>query len=171
MENLRVLEGDNLVTANTFYVRDDQKSVELYTQTREEKQVWMETLYKTIKELYQRKSSLRLNRDLLRPLDGEIGVRAPPRLLRLEAVAKCMECGQMFSMMRKRHNCRACGIVVCAKCSGQKYPLAFEDGKFCRVCRTCYTQLLLNDQKASQEAEVTTGPKGLLEVSYTNSIQ
>ena len=32
VDNMQILEGDNLVTANTFYVRDDHKSVELYTQ-------------------------------------------------------------------------------------------------------------------------------------------
>lgn len=32
VENLQVHEGDNLETANTFYIRDNNKSVELYTQ-------------------------------------------------------------------------------------------------------------------------------------------
>ena len=32
VDNMQILEGDNLVTANTFYIRDGQKSVELYTQ-------------------------------------------------------------------------------------------------------------------------------------------
>ncbi len=32
VDNMQVLEGDNLLTENTFYVRDDHKSVELYTQ-------------------------------------------------------------------------------------------------------------------------------------------
>ena len=36
--SLQVLEGDNLVTANTFYIRDDQKSVELYTTSKQVRQ-------------------------------------------------------------------------------------------------------------------------------------
>jgi FYVE/RhoGEF/PH domain-containing protein 1 len=32
VEGIQVLEGDNLETANTFYIRDDHKNVELYTQ-------------------------------------------------------------------------------------------------------------------------------------------
>lgn len=32
VENLHVVEGDNLETANTFYIRDASKTVELYTQ-------------------------------------------------------------------------------------------------------------------------------------------
>ena len=52
VDNLQVLEGDNLVTANTFYVRDDQKSVELYTSTKAEKEEWLEFLFLAIKSLY-----------------------------------------------------------------------------------------------------------------------
>lgn len=32
VENLIIQEGDNLETANTFYIKDNNKSVELYTQ-------------------------------------------------------------------------------------------------------------------------------------------
>merc|ERR1719445_3925 len=158
VDNMQVLEGDNLVTANTFYIRDDHKSVELYTQTREEKEEWLECLFHTIKELYQRKSSLRVGRETLRPLDSEIGQRQP-HLLRFEHVVKCMECGQPFSMMRKKHNCRACGTVVCAKCSSQKYPLSFEENKLCRVCRSCYNLLVFNQKQQLLEAtsRVTNG--------------
>merc|ERR1712001_244980 len=54
VDNMQILEGDNLVTANTFYIRDGHKSVELYTQTRREKEEWLAALFDAIKELYQR---------------------------------------------------------------------------------------------------------------------
>ena len=44
--------------------------------------------------------------------------------------------------------------VVCSKCSGQKYPLSFEDNKLCRVCRSCYQILIYNQKK--QLCEATT---------------
>ena len=47
---------------------------------------------------------------MLKPLDHEIG-REQPRLLKPDNITKCMECGQPFSMMRKKYSCRACGIV------------------------------------------------------------
>ena len=107
---MQVLEGDNLVTANTFYVRDDTKSVELYTGTRGEKEEWLESLFLAIKSLYTRKSSLRVGRDILRPLDSEIGKRQP-RMQRLENCQRCTECSAQFSILKHKHNCRFCGAV------------------------------------------------------------
>ena len=125
VETLQVLEGDNLVTANTFYVRDDHKTVELYPASRREKEEWLEALYHAIKSLYTRKASLRVEddeangggmgpppvRDLLRPLDSEIGRRPPPHMQRPENVSKCADCGAQFSILKHKHNCRTCGAV------------------------------------------------------------
>jgi hypothetical protein len=125
VETLQVLEGDNLVTANTFYVRDDHKTVELYTASRREKEEWLEALFVAIKSLYTRKASLRVDeeaansggsglppvRDLLRPLDSEIGRRPPPHMQRPENVSKCADCAAQFSILKHKHNCRTCGAV------------------------------------------------------------
>jgi FYVE/RhoGEF/PH domain-containing protein 1 len=123
VETLQGLEGDNLVTANTFYVRDDHKTVELYTASRREKEEWLEALFVAIKSLYTRKASLRVDeeaansgglppvRDLLRPLDSEIGRRPPPHMQRPENVSKCADCAAQFSILKHKHNCRTCGAV------------------------------------------------------------
>ena len=98
------------VTANTFYVRDDQKSVELYTITKTEKEEWLEFLFLAIKSLYTRKSSLRVGRDILRPLDSEIG-KKQPHMQKLENVQKCAECSTQFSFLKSKYNCKFCGAV------------------------------------------------------------
>ena len=82
----------------------------IFFRTKREKEDWLESLFEAIKELYQKKSSLKLGREVLRPPDAEIGKRQP-HLLKLDAIHKCMECSQPFSMMRKKYNCRACGVV------------------------------------------------------------
>ncbi|ROT81059.1 FYVE, RhoGEF and PH domain-containing protein 4 [Penaeus vannamei] len=133
VENLQVHEGDNLETANTFYIRDNNKSVELYTQTIEEKEQWLEALFRAIHETYQRKSSLKLhcNPDQ-RVVDLDLGQKQPT-LIRSDSVTKCMECGSQFTMVRRKHHCRACGAVVCSKCSSFKASLAYDSGKNVRV--------------------------------------
>ncbi|XP_047491749.1 uncharacterized protein LOC125040976 isoform X3 [Penaeus chinensis] len=158
VENLQVHEGDNLETANTFYIRDDNKSVELYTQTIEEKEQWLEALFRAIHETYQRKSSLKLhcNPDQ-RVVDLDLGQKQPT-LIRSDSVTKCMECGSQFTMVRRKHHCRACGAVVCSKCSSFKASLAYDSGKNVRVCRTCHATLQeLSSSTATPSPEITEG--------------
>ncbi|XP_069190709.1 FYVE, RhoGEF and PH domain-containing protein 2 isoform X3 [Procambarus clarkii] len=155
VENLIVQEGDNLETANTFYIKDNNKSVELYTQTLEEKEQWLEAFIRAIHETSQRKSSLKLhfNPDQ-RIVDLDLGQKQP-MLIRSDSVNKCMECGSQFTMVRRKHHCRACGAVVCSKCSSFKASLAYESGKSVRVCRTCYATLQeLSSSTATPSPEI-----------------
>ena len=74
---------------------------------------------------YRRRSSLKLSQDDGRsfclPPPG-IG-QSEPRYVSLEGVAKCMRCSAHFSMVRRKHHCRACGYVICGKCGSYKASL------------------------------------------------
>ncbi|XP_033192567.1 FYVE, RhoGEF and PH domain-containing protein 4 [Bombus vancouverensis nearcticus] len=154
IENLQVIEGDNLETANTFYIRDEDKSVELYTHVAEEKAAWLEALFDTMQEMMKRKASLKT---------GDVKTL----VVKTDDVSRCMICEVIFSVMKRKHNCRACGIVVCSKCSNQK--LLFEDNKNMRVCRLCYTALTQPLVK-SPSSTSTSGPvPSLLQVSASAS--
>jgi len=66
----------------------------------------------------------------------------------------CMTCGISFNVVRRRHHCRACGKVVCGKCSAVKFPLLCLEGKQARVCDTCHeimTQLDLGQNDKMYE--------------------
>lgn len=53
-------------------------------------------------------------------------------------VAKiCNRCKSEFSLMRRRHHCRACGFVFCATCSPFYAPLK-KDGPPVRMCANCH---------------------------------
>ncbi|KOX69798.1 FYVE, RhoGEF and PH domain-containing protein 4 [Melipona quadrifasciata] len=154
IENLQVIEGDNLETANTFYVRDEDKSVELYTHAAEEKAAWLEALFDTMQEMMKRKASLKT---------GDVKTL----VLKTDDVSRCMICEVIFSVMKRKHSCRACGIVICSKCSNQK--LLFEDNKNMRVCRLCYAALTQPLVK-SPSSTSTSGPvPSLLQVSASAS--
>lgn len=47
----------------------------------------------------------------------------------------CMLCASRFSMLRRRHHCRACGLVLCASCCGLRARLAYmgDQGEFDRA--------------------------------------
>ena len=42
--------------------------------------------------------------------------------------------------------------MVCAKCSGQKQPLAFEDNKSCRVCKSCHQVISMRHESSAAAA-------------------
>lgn len=49
----------------------------------------------------------------------------------------CQECQQKFTVLRRRHHCRACGRVLCAACCHDRAPLPYMDNKEARVCASC----------------------------------
>lgn len=40
----------------------------------------------------------------------------------------CVPCGAGFTLLRRKHHCRHCGVLVCDKCSGKRFPLAAGTG-------------------------------------------
>lgn len=71
------------------------------------------------------------------------------RWLEDSAVDNCMLCYTSFSFLKRKHHCRYCGNIYCAKCSNRFMTL--EELKYhqpVRVCETCYeflTQLRRGD--------------------------
>ena len=54
-----------------------------------------------------------------------------------EDAPQCMDCGQRFTVLRRRHHCRACGRVLCAACCSSRAPIQYMDGRQARVCLSC----------------------------------
>jgi hypothetical protein len=49
----------------------------------------------------------------------------------------CLHCDMKFTVIKRRHHCRACGYVLCSKCCSLKYRLEYLD-EAARVCNKCY---------------------------------
>jgi len=67
----------------------------------------------------------------------------------------CMICSIKFTMVKRRHHCRACGKVLCGSCCSDKHPLVYLEGKEGRVCTPCKHILTRLDQAelTNQSAE------------------
>ncbi|XP_010917372.2 1-phosphatidylinositol-3-phosphate 5-kinase FAB1B [Elaeis guineensis] len=59
----------------------------------------------------------------------------------------CYECDSQFTIFNRRHHCRLCGRVFCAKCTSNSIPVASDDpkndreeGERIRVCNYCFKQ-------------------------------
>ncbi|WCJ42881.1 phosphatidylinositol-4-phosphate 5-kinase family protein [Euphorbia peplus] len=59
----------------------------------------------------------------------------------------CYECDSQFTVFNRKHHCRLCGRVFCAKCTASSIPaptddprIGSEDGERIRVCNFCFKQ-------------------------------
>lgn len=81
-------------------------------------------------------------------------------------VSLCQQCEQAFTVLNRKHHCRACGQVVCQTCSPYKVMLKALDAVV-RVCRECNALLLgtIWDHKPDTEAFFDAVHRGdLLEI-------
>ena len=66
---------------------------------------------------------------------------APPIWVPDRRVTMCQNCTVEFTVLIRRHHCRACGQVVCSTCSANKAPLRYLEFDSARVCDSCYDSL------------------------------
>ncbi|KAI4329029.1 hypothetical protein L6164_021336 [Bauhinia variegata] len=60
---------------------------------------------------------------------------------------KCYECDSLFTLFNRKHHCRHCGRIFCAKCTANSVPAPsssqrnpWEELEKIRVCNYCYKQ-------------------------------
>lgn len=74
----------------------------------------------------------------------------------------CYECDSEFSIVNRRHHCRLCGRVFCAKCTTNSIPFPYDvlrkrrdDDERNRVCNYCFKQW---EQDTAAEEYVCRAP-------------
>lgn len=73
---------------------------------------------------------------VLSDAEKSVGKIAPVWVPDSEA-PNCMQCDVKFTVIKRRHHCRACGKVLCGQCCGLKAKLHYMDNKEARVCQCC----------------------------------
>uniref|UniRef100_M3ZTL3 FYVE, RhoGEF and PH domain containing 4a n=1 Tax=Xiphophorus maculatus TaxID=8083 RepID=M3ZTL3_XIPMA len=129
IDGMKVVETSNEDHPHTFQVSGKERMLELQAAFRE-----------TIDIFQQKNESFK---NALKDVEekAELGKRAP-RWIRDNEVTMCMKCREPFNAItRRRHHCRACGYVVCWKCSDNKAHLEYDNYKVNKVCKDCYSIL------------------------------
>ncbi|GBG24603.1 Rho guanine nucleotide exchange factor, putative [Hondaea fermentalgiana] len=74
-------------------------------------------------------------------------------------VGSCSLCAIEFTYLKRRHQCRRCGIIVCDKCSPHRWRLRnLSQHKLKRVCQRCFSQLV--ERVPSFQSDVSAGDEG-----------
>lgn len=72
-------------------------------------------------------------------MPNETCYEQPPIWIPDVEAPKCMSCKANFTVVKRRHHCRNCGKIFCARCSSNSVPLPkFGHIKPVRVCNKCF---------------------------------
>ncbi|XP_064807586.1 FYVE, RhoGEF and PH domain-containing protein 4a isoform X3 [Oncorhynchus masou masou] len=158
IEGMKVLETINEDYPHTFQVSGKERTLELQASSEQDKDNWIKAFQETIEIFHQKNETFKsASKDVEEVSTAELGKRAP-RWIRDKEVTMCMKCEEPFNALtRRRHHCRACGYVVCWKCSDNKVALEYDSNKINKVCKDCYS-ILTGEEKAEGKK------KGILEI-------
>ncbi|XP_004553936.3 FYVE, RhoGEF and PH domain-containing protein 4 [Maylandia zebra] len=148
MDGMQVQQTTNEDHPYTFQISGRERILELQASSKQDRDEWIKVIREAIDVFQKKNDTFRLaSRELTvaEPTE-ELGKRAP-RWIRDNEVILCMSCMEPFNALtRRRHHCRACGFVVCWKCSDYKVALEYDGYKLNKVCKACYA--------------ILTGPRG-----------
>ncbi|XP_036023863.1 FYVE, RhoGEF and PH domain-containing protein 2 [Onychomys torridus] len=155
---MKVRELTDAEFPHSFLVSGKQRTLELQARSREEMISWMQACQAAIDQVEKRSETFKAavqgpqgDTEEPKPQTEELGLRAP-QWVRDKMVTMCMRCQEPFNALtRRRHHCRACGYVVCAKCSDYRAELKYDSNRPNRVCLACYTFLTGNVLPDSKE--------------------
>ncbi|XP_029046525.1 zinc finger FYVE domain-containing protein 9 isoform X2 [Osmia bicornis bicornis] len=104
------------------------------------------------------------------PETNSILGKQPPFWVPDSDAPSCMLCDVKFTVMKRRHHCRACGKVLCSKCCNMKYKLEYQGNINSRVCVSCY-QLLTKAESEQSIGEWSSGYSTCVNNNDINSPQ
>ncbi|XP_060815685.1 zinc finger FYVE domain-containing protein 16 isoform X4 [Bombus pascuorum] len=102
------------------------------------------------------------------PESGSVLGKQPPFWVPDSDAPSCMLCDVKFTVIKRRHHCRACGKVLCNKCCNMKYKLEYQGNIDSRVCVSCY-QLLTKAE--TEQGEWSSGYSTCMNNNDINSPQ
>lgn len=94
--------------------------------------------------------------------------RVPPYWIPDSMTNQCMHCDQKFSLIKRRHHCRACGLLLCSNCCNEKFFLHYLQAEG-RICQPCH-EILLKAQQQQQHEQQPKNPNPANPSEYCSKI-
>ncbi|XP_061474189.1 FYVE, RhoGEF and PH domain-containing protein 3 isoform X2 [Rhineura floridana] len=173
---LQVQEIVKQHVAHTFSITGKKRSLELQARTEEEKKEWIQVIQATIEKHKQNSETFRAFNNYFSQEDehlpdssiastssvesmpgtdggstsgGPECCRKSSKLKREKEKQACKSCSESFnSITKRRHHCKQCGAVICAKCSEFK---TLADSSRNRMCKECFQLLSATPCVSSNE--------------------
>jgi hypothetical protein len=135
-----------------FEIRSRTKSVRVFARSAEEKKRWCQSIDQVARQprfgggmdlAPLAEDDAAGDDDHHHPHHPEVAgsaseARLAPVWVKNTASRVCMLCGTKFGLVTRRHHCRLCGYLVCAKCSPAKlYTPFLKTEKPVRACASC----------------------------------
>ncbi|CAL8318770.1 unnamed protein product [Lota lota] len=137
VEGMQVQRTAHEEYPHSFQISGKEKTLELEASSEKDRDEWIKVIQEAIDVFHEKNETLKLESDETVP-EEELGRRAP-RWIRDNEVVECMKCREAFNTFtRRRHHCRACGCVVCWKCSDHKVALEYDKKRLSKVCKDCH---------------------------------
>ncbi|XP_058061254.1 zinc finger FYVE domain-containing protein 9 [Anopheles bellator] len=90
---------------------------------------------------------------LLSSAQAQLG-KVQPFWIPDNATKFCMQCKQKFSVIKRRHHCRACGQLLCSSCCCLKAKLEYLGDVEARICLECDVILSIQQQQALEAGQI-----------------
>ncbi|XP_058229354.1 FYVE, RhoGEF and PH domain-containing protein 5 isoform X1 [Hemibagrus wyckioides] len=129
---------DNVL--NTLRIEVNDVTITLSASSVGEREDWFHTLSRAIADHAAGLNTFSSSSEAREKLWMSLG-EAAPVLVPISHAMMCMNCASDFSLTLRRHQCNACGKVVCRSCSRNRYPLKYLKDRMAKVCDRCYTEL------------------------------
>ncbi|XP_070594625.1 FYVE, RhoGEF and PH domain-containing protein 3 isoform X1 [Erythrolamprus reginae] len=162
---LQVQEIVKQNVTHTFSITGKKRSLELQARTEEEKKDWIQVIQATIEKHKQNSETFRAfnnsfsqedehfadssivstsSMESMPGTDSSSSTSAGPECCRKSSKTKrdkekqaCKSCSESFnSITKRRHHCKQCGAVICAKCS--EFKTLADNSRQNRVCKDCF---------------------------------
>jgi len=142
---------DTTKQKNALQVLSKEKSFLVWASSAEEKEEWVCKLKESEKTLMKFRR-MGANED---QTDDETDTREfAPTWQNDDDSPFCPFCEAKFTQIRRKHHCRNCGSLACARCSENKMTLRVGKDKKQRVCFKCFD--LLSEQDSNKTSSLSS---------------
>ncbi len=125
-------------------MESSKKSCIFRASTQAERDAWVAVLKRAVDDDHNRRATFASAVTYECADPGKLGESAPIWVPDVR-VTMCQRCHVDFTILIRRHHCRACGKVVCSECSDNRAPLKFKNYEAVRVCDQCYDELFASE--------------------------